>query len=62
MNVFFRHFTICGRNEDPTALNDINDTALELEQPARVSAYDRQAGEERSDSFGPALSGTRSFR
>ena len=35
MNVFFQHFTVCGRDEDPTALVDINNTTLELKYSLR---------------------------
>ena len=35
MNVFFQHFTPCGRDEDPLALNDINNTTLELKYSFR---------------------------
>ena len=35
MNVFFLHFTTCGRDEDPLALNDINNTTLELKYSLR---------------------------
>jgi hypothetical protein len=35
MNVFFQHFTPCGRDEIPAALNDINNTTLELKYSLR---------------------------
>jgi hypothetical protein len=35
MNVFFEHFTPCGQDEDPRALNDINNTTLELKYSLR---------------------------
>ena len=35
MNVFFQHFTPCGRDEDPLALNDITNTTLELKYSLR---------------------------
>ena len=35
MNVFFQHFTICGRDEDPAALIDINNKTLELKYSLR---------------------------
>ena len=35
VNVFFQHFTVCGRDEDPTALIDINNTTLELKYSFR---------------------------
>ena len=35
MNVFFGHFTVCGRLQDPTTFIDINNTTLELKYSLR---------------------------
>ena len=35
MNVFFGHFTVCARGEDPTLITDIDNTTLELKYSLR---------------------------